>query len=646
MQESNFNVIIDTENYTTVIGESAKIDVGQAINNVQSGKAEIEAAVQDGKAAKTNAFNQNATDKTNAFNNNANAKTQDFNDNAVAKTGDFDTNATNKTTAFNNNATAKTGDFNDNYTAKKGLIDAQVAVAEGAAALAKQWAIGDPSEPTGNSAKYWAEQASSSLSGLTSRVTTIEGKIPADASSSNQLADKDWVGNQGYITGITSGDVTTALGYTPYNSTNPDGYISGITSGDVTTALGYTPYDASNPSGYTSNIGTVTSVNNTSPDGNGNVTLVIPDSLPSQTGHSGEYLTTDGTDMAWASVAVLPSQSGQSGKFLTTDGTDASWAAVSTRNIGEIIASTIPLTDAGLHLLDGALLQGSGAYGDFVTYIAGLVSDYPDMFDTEANWQTAVTTYGVCGKFVYDDVNGTVRLPKISKFIEGTLDVTKLGDLVEAGLPNITGSITEMMSRNQTITATGALSTGTVTAFKPSSGSYNLGHADVNIDASASSSIYGNSSTVQPQAIKVLYYIVVANSTKTQIEVDIDEVMTDLNGKADVDLSNVNNTGKSLGAGWAMPSDTYDDLTLGASGTEYTAPANGYFVFCKVAGASNKYIDIHNTTTQMAQQAFSAGSDNWLRINCPVKVGDIVQIDYNVTGDTKFFRFIYAQGEV
>ena len=121
--------------------------------------------------------------------------------------------------------------------------------------------------------------------------------------------------NAGYITGITSSDVTSALGYTPYNSTNPngyqtnvietvkvngtaltptnkavdvtvptktsdltndDGFITGITSSDVTTALGYTPYDSSNPSGYTDNIGTVTSVNNTSPDSNGNVTLSIP----------------------------------------------------------------------------------------------------------------------------------------------------------------------------------------------------------------------------------------------------------------------------------------------------------------------------------------------------------------------------------
>jgi hypothetical protein len=54
----------------------------------------------------------------------------------------------------------------------------------------------------------------------------------------------------GYISGITSAMVTGALGYTPYNSSNPSGYITGITSGMVTGALGYTPYNSSNPSGY------------------------------------------------------------------------------------------------------------------------------------------------------------------------------------------------------------------------------------------------------------------------------------------------------------------------------------------------------------------------------------------------------------
>lgn len=71
-------------------------------------------------------------------------------------------------------------------------------------------------------------------------------------------------------------NISTLLPTATSDLTNDSGYITGITSSDVTTALGYTPYDSSNPNGYTSNVGTVTSVNNTSPDSNGNVSISIP----------------------------------------------------------------------------------------------------------------------------------------------------------------------------------------------------------------------------------------------------------------------------------------------------------------------------------------------------------------------------------
>lgn len=52
------------------------------------------------------------------------------------------------------------------------------------------------------------------------------------------------------------------------------------------------------------------------------------DALPDQTSQSGKYLTTNGTTASWANVDALPSQTGQSGKYLTTDGSSASWATV------------------------------------------------------------------------------------------------------------------------------------------------------------------------------------------------------------------------------------------------------------------------------------------------------------------------------
>lgn len=49
---------------------------------------------------------------------------------------------------------------------------------------------------------------------------------------------------------LTSANITTALGYTPYNATNPNSYITGITSANVVTALGFTPYNSTNPNNY------------------------------------------------------------------------------------------------------------------------------------------------------------------------------------------------------------------------------------------------------------------------------------------------------------------------------------------------------------------------------------------------------------
>ena len=158
------------------------------------------------------------------------------------------------------------------------------------------------------------------------------------------------------------------------------------------------------------------------------------------------------------------------------------------------------------------------------------------IFCTEAQWQTSATTYGVCGKFVYDSVNNTVRLPKITGKIDGTTDVTVLGDLTPlfVKLPNITG-----FSNVPCSDASGSLKVGPSTTSFPGPFSTYTGLV---FDASASSNVYsgnGTDTTIHEQAINVFYYIVIATSTKTDIEVDIDEIATDLNGKADTDLSNV-----------------------------------------------------------------------------------------------------------
>jgi hypothetical protein len=314
------------------------------------------------------------------------------------------------------------------------------------------------------------------------------------------------------------------------------------------------------------------------------------------------------------------------------------------RNIGQIIQSTLPLTDAGLHLLDGSLINGSGIYSDFVDYIASIYDASANYFCSESDWQTAVTTYGVCGKFVYDSVNNTVRLPKITGIIEGTSGVANLGDLTEAGLPNITQSNLNLFtySINDGFIKNTAQSTFPVAGGGGYSGQ---GITSFTVDASRSNSIYGNSNTVQPQSVKILYYIVIATTTKTSIEVDVDEIATDLNGKLDRDCLNYSNTGYSVMAGASMPSTLKTQITAGASGSTYTAPADGWFHFTiQTTNSNGSYFGLFNTSNGMRDGKWTILNGANIASYIPVRKGDIIGISYSNGTPTSDCSFIYAQG--
>ena len=78
---------------------------------------------------------------------------------------------------------------------------------------------------------------------------------------------------------------------------------------------------------------------------------------PTQTGNSGKFLTTNGTDTSWATVDALPSQTGNSGKYLTTNGTDASWAVV---NVNPALDDLSDVTITAPATGEGIVYNGTG----------------------------------------------------------------------------------------------------------------------------------------------------------------------------------------------------------------------------------------------------------------------------------------------
>lgn len=99
------------------------------------------------------------------------------------------------------------------------------------------------------------------------------------------------------------------------------------------------------------------------------------------------------------------------------------------------------------------------------------------------------------------------------------------------------------------------------------------------------------------------------------------------------------------GLGVGFPSNRYDDLTLGASGTKYTAPANGYYFIDKTSTAASQYIQFYSTNSVRSRMERSVAASNDMELTYQVKKGEIVQIEYSLGGATNRFRFIYAEGE-
>lgn len=156
-------------------------------------------------------------------------------------------------------------------------------------------------------------------------------------------------------------------------------------------------------------------------------------------------------------------------------------------------------------------------YVQFTNKVKSAVALYPSLACTESEWQATalLTVGGQVGKFVVDDDAGTIRLPKIIMPIQGLTDLSKLGEIVEAGLPNVTGTAKYVLTSDNT-QATGAITqypTNSTLAATPGNGYL---RTTIDFDASRSSSIYGNSTTVQQEQIQYPYFIQVATGAETE----------------------------------------------------------------------------------------------------------------------------------
>ena len=114
---------------------------------------------------------------------------------------------------------------------------------------------------------------------------------------------------------------------------------------------------------------------------------------------------------------------------------------------------------------------------------------------------------------------------------------------------------------------------------------------------------------------------------------------------ANSNASNFSKAGESYLSGLGMPSNKYIDLTLGATGATYTAPANGW-LFLDKAAVSGQYIEfiIGDNNNILYYEYAHANGDESIQLFIPIEKGRICKVNYTA-GKTFAYRFIYAKGE-
>lgn len=219
--------------------------------------------------------------------------------------------------------------------------------------------------------------------------------------------------------------------------------------------------------------------------------------------------------------------------------------------LGSIISTAFVTNEAGLHLLDGSSLAQDGIYSEFCNFIKERIAADPSSVPTcaIAEYVMSMSQYGQCGKFVINDTNSditaggytvlanSIKLPTITEFIASNNGGQRIGF----------AQLDTFKSHNHYSFVTDEgyhyLYYGNSAADSTTNNHKKLLGADHHAGViSASGEVYtsdtGDTET-RPKNIRYPYYIVVASGVKTDAEVDIDNIASDLGNKADKDAGNL-----------------------------------------------------------------------------------------------------------
>ena len=140
---------------------------------------------------------------------------------------------------------------------------------------------------------------------------------------------------------------------------------------------------------------------------------------------------------------------------------------------------------------------------------------------------------GVAWYYVLDTANTRFKLPRTKYNVVGLRDT--VGNYVEAGLPNISGLfVIDKTSYGWGASGTSGAFYNAGTGASGNNANQSGNAPKIGFDASRSSSVYGNSSTVQSPATQMYLYFYCGNTVINQTTIDVGEITEQLNNKLDI----------------------------------------------------------------------------------------------------------------
>lgn len=378
----------------------------------------------------------------------------------------------------------------------------------------------------------------------------------------------------------------------------------------------------------------------------------IPAELPSQLGQSGKVLSTNGSTAQWIEYSPTPDTDGTTVSINSSDklqaigtiekntssvkydwvGTYDEWVAGRTNNsipdswicyiTDDYVQSTVThnIGDIFYSLRTEDIMNGAvvcnGAEYDINDYSEGsnslksLLDGGKIPYVSIATFDATVTSKGSCRCFGYDS-GSTFKVPKLNDVFVECGTANSANEFIDAGLPNITGNT----GNPKTLTNTAEIGTPQGALYVYSQTSNDYGHTSagtsgrwaLGFDASRSNQIYGNSDTVQPNAVKYRAFIQIANEAPESALQTVSSVVNDVTTLQEemtetLKYKNITNCITEIPQDIKLEIDTTNNTITLKAGSKVYIP-NGF----EQDGTTPKF-DIYTLTSDIVKTDFGSGS--------------------------------------